>query len=100
LVNPKNVLIFTDDPNHDYIKQLCNQGALLSKESNDVEDLKSLASCEHIVMSRSSFSWWAAFLSNAKEIYFPRPSSGMWSLKDTPHKDLFINYPEYKEVFI
>jgi len=29
-------------------------------------------------MSRSSFAWWGAYLSNAKEIYYPIPINGVW----------------------
>lgn len=94
-----NVLIFTDEPENPYVVKLLKEGAKLSGGSEE-EDLRSLASCQKIVMSRSSFSWWAGFLSNAEKIYFPRPNQGWWSLKDTPHKDLLINELEYQEVII
>lgn len=95
----KNLLVFTDQHDHPYIKSLRSQGAELSNLS-PVEDLKLMSSCQEIIMSRSSYSWWAAFLSSSKRVYFPRPSFGWWSLKDTPHKDLLLSYPEYTEVSI
>lgn len=30
-----------------------------------------ISSFNKIILSRSTFSWWAAFLSNAAEIYYP-----------------------------
>lgn len=99
LSSSKKLLIFTDDPNHNYVKKMISLGGELSNLS-DVDDLKKMASCNEIIMSRSSYSWWAAFLSNADKIYFPRPKEGWWSMKDTPHKDLFLSFPEYKIVEI
>jgi len=95
LSSSKKLLIFTDDPHHNYVKKLISLGGELSNLS-DIDDLKKMASCNEIIMSRSSYSWWAAFLSNANKVYFPRPKNGWWSIKDTPHKDLLLNYPEYQ----
>lgn len=97
--NMSNILIFTDEQQHPYVQKLLKKGASLSGMSEE-EDLKELASCQKIIMSRSSFSWWAAFLSNAEKVYFPRPKNGFWSIQDTPHKDLYINNPEYFEVIV
>ena len=41
-----------------------------------------------IVISNSSFAWWAAFLSDAELIIGPRPASGMWAPSDPISKNL------------
>jgi hypothetical protein len=41
--------------------------------AHDYEELYELSGCEAIVMSNSSFSWWAAFLSKANHIVAPNP---------------------------
>ena len=43
-------------------------------------DLALLASCDHMIISSGSFSWWAAWLANGTTIYyelFPKPQSGL-----------------------
>ena len=36
-----------------------------------MEDFTFLTSCDEIISSVSSFSFWAAFLSNAKQVFHP-----------------------------
>ena len=43
-----------------------------------IEDFSFIQSFNKIVQSTSTFCWWAAFLSNAKEIYMPCSKTGYW----------------------
>jgi len=48
----------------------------------DVDVMQSLyliSKANRIIMANSTFSWWGAFLSEAQEIYYPRPVRGIWS---------------------
>ena len=38
-----------------------------------LQDFRAIKSFNKIVMSQSTFAWWAAFLSNASEIFVPVP---------------------------
>ena len=44
-------------------------------------------------MSKSTFSWWAAFLSNAEEVYIPKASRGIWCWEESREAgiDLFVD---------
>ena len=52
---------------------------------NALEDFRAIKSFNKIIMSQSSFSWWAAFLSSASEVFSPVPMPGPhtneWSLE-------------------
>jgi hypothetical protein len=53
-----------------------------------VNDLGLMSSHKKIIISRSSYSWWGAVLSDAK-IFYPKPSKGFWS-KEIAYKDVAI----------
>lgn len=44
-----------------------------------IEDFKFIMSFNKIVVAQSTFSWWAAFLSDAQEIFAPLPEKGIMS---------------------
>jgi hypothetical protein len=63
-----------DDPVVDRLQKIYRCDVV----SNDpVYDLRFIASARRIVMSRSTFAWWGAWLSNADEVHFPR--EGTWA---------------------
>lgn len=86
--NPTNLNVFTDDPQASYILELKNRGANIIY-GDPVEDLMLMASHKKIIISRSSYSWWGAILSNATSIYYPKPSKSFWS-EEIPYKDVAI----------
>ena len=61
---------------------------------NALEDFRAIKSFNKIIMSQSSFSWWAAFLSSASEIFSPVPMPGPhgheWSI-DSPGVAIFVD---------
>lgn len=58
--------------------------------SNPLKNFYFTMSFNKIIMSNSSFSWWAAFLSHAREIYAPIPRRGFWS-GESPEIDLTVD---------
>lgn len=61
---------------------------------NTIEDFNAIKSFNKIIMSQSTFSWFAALLSNASEIFVPVPSGGKhgneWSI-ESPGVALFVD---------
>ena len=59
-----------------------------------IEDFNTIKSFNKIIMSQSTFSWFAAFLSSASEIFVPVPEGGEhgheWSI-EAPGVSLFVD---------
>jgi hypothetical protein len=93
--NPEKLHIFTDDKNDEYVQELIKQGGKLIQTKTDEESMFLLGTCGKQIISRSTFSWWSSFLSSPKSVYYPRPLSGWWSVKDTPNKIIEVDSSEY-----
>ena len=69
-IEAPHFFIFSDDP--EWCKNnvsLNGMHTVVDFETDKIkykEDLQLMASCEHFIMSASSFSWWAVWLSNRK----------------------------------
>ncbi|MFM9073648.1 MAG: alpha-1,2-fucosyltransferase, partial [Cyanobium sp.] len=57
-------------------------------EGNALDSFAYLAHANRLVISQSSFSWWAAFLSEAESVVMPKLSYGIWA---EPDVDLTID---------
>jgi len=92
-----NVIIVTDNSGCDTVQRLLSEGCKLNSEGNvnkfehisdsrAMSDFDLLVQSKNIAISQSSFSWWAAFLSDHDKIIFPyKKEGGVWPL--TPGKD-------------
>ena len=86
-----------------YIKQFEKYNPIILK-GDTLTDFRSLKSFKKIIISQSTFSWWAAFLSDADEVFFPLPEKGTarlineWS-DGRPDIDLVVSDEErYKYI--
>lgn len=98
-------IIVTDNSKCETVQKLLSDGCKLSTEGyidtfsatwqpRDRADFNTLLTSENILISQSSYSWWAAFLGNHKNIFFPYcESCGIWKIN--PAQDdinLFFDY--------
>lgn len=71
--------IFSNTPaDIEWIKsnyKLCDDVVYMDNENTDIEDFYLMKSCGHFIISNSTFSWWAAYLSenDSKVVVAPRP---------------------------
>lgn len=66
------VHVFTDDPTWCTRNLDVGRQWQIRSTGRAVEDLRILASCDYLIVSRSTFSWWAASISKAT-VVFPTP---------------------------
>lgn len=79
----KNAYIVTEDPTNLEIQKLIDFGCIIKDNSRfgpvngSIADFVFLKKAKKIIMSASTFSWWAAFLSGGI-VYYPY-NCGLWS---------------------
>lgn len=88
----KQIYICTDQPNHPFINNFAPYNPIMVSKKDfesyfyntswdettkmNVDDFGFIASFNKIIISYSTYSWWAAYLSNATEIYAPWSRTG------------------------
>lgn len=73
-------IVFVGDADKEFLRVLC---ALRAKDSHigtglpedSISDFAFIRAHKNIVCSNSTFSWWASFLSDAEQVYIPRPAA-------------------------
>lgn len=103
--NYKKIYIVTDEPNHNFVKQLKTNydSEVISKSPKD--DFNFLCNSKNLILSQSTFAWWAGFLSGAKNIYFPSVKDynckGIWYDSPKRNINLFVDDEiRYKKIII
>ena len=107
------VFICTNEPNDPFIRYLQRkyraevragsfQGGRRQPDywTGALDNLTFIRRFSKIVISNSSFAWWAAFLSDADQIVFPRPATGMWSSTDPVSKDISLEVNESRYAYL
>jgi hypothetical protein len=97
-LSPAKASVVTDDINTDIIQKLSKRGVKLVTQNNITNKGNGLNSVEMydylymlnsnlLLISQSTFSWWAAFLGNQDSVYVPYDvqDNGMWKL--SPGRD-------------
>ena len=67
---PSKIYLVTDSPKDSYFSQFDKYNHEIISES-PWDDFAFISSSAQICVANSTFSWWAAFLSNASKIYAP-----------------------------
>lgn len=63
----KRFMVFSDDIKYCQLLRIF-ENCEFSLENDEIKDLNSMAGCEGLIIANSSYSWWAAYLSNGKII--------------------------------
>jgi hypothetical protein len=83
--NPNRCTIVTDEPYNEYLKDFTKLGCAI-RSLDPLSDFVYLKNAKKICISKSSFSWNAAYISNAEKIYFPI-SDNKWPFYLNPQPD-------------
>lgn len=72
------IWIVTDDPADPFFRRFDRWRPRFSS-GTALEDLRFLSAARRLVMSQSTFSWWATFLGDPDQVICPEPTFGAWS---------------------
>ena len=85
-------VIYTDEPNHSFITEIKDIFDCKVVSNSEWDDFVDIGSYKNIIISQSSYSWWAAWLSDATTIYYPLTSKRYWQhRKDGNDIDLIVD---------
>ncbi len=93
MINPKNVMIFTDDP--EWVKSVFKpvmerHNIIIIENEKDYIDMYMMSLCKNNIIANSSFSWWGAWLNKHIDKQVVCPSK--WFTQNT--HDIKDIYPE------
>lgn len=94
IVGRQNTVIITDDPQWDYVRSFGLPAFNLGQQDN----FRCFRGAKRIVLSKSTFSWWAAFLGNPELVVQPEPATGWRSLQTTPHR--YLGVPSWTKLAV
>jgi hypothetical protein len=95
---PGQVILCTDSPNDDIIKYLVSKYDAKIFQDTEKNTISFLSAHNNLVLSQGSFSFWAGFLCDGKNIINAIPRTGWNNGVDDPGIDLLINEPKYKYI--
>ena len=76
----RDVRIITDDPQDDQVLNVAATSGARIESQGPKEDFLTLCAAKSVVMSPSTFSWWATFLGNPKRVVCPLWEYSHWHL--------------------
>ena len=87
-IHHRRVFICTDSPHDPFIYLYKRKYNATVHFADTLDKFKFISSFNTIIISHSTYYWWASFLSNATKICAPIPLAGYWS---SPEIDLRID---------
>ncbi len=91
VVHHDRLFFLTNQPCHPLIAALADLRATVVSD-HDIGLTRFIWSFKRIAICQNATAWWAAFLSDAREVYFPHCNRGAWS---HPQLAQLPNEPEY-----
>jgi hypothetical protein len=83
----KRIVVVTDCPGHPFIHEHFRNPYVTVLKDTTESDFATLMRAKRLVLTPSTFGWWAAMLGDAQEVFFPF-RQGIWR---RPYIDLWVD---------
>lgn len=94
--NHERIWIFTDSPSDPFISCFSHLKPIIVCTDNYVLDWYYFSKFRNMIISQSSYSWWASFFSNANRVVYPvTHNMGAWGLSNKPEINLVEGMSQY-----
>jgi hypothetical protein len=74
------LFITSDEPLHPLLGAFGKYDPILVRNDTPAKTMAFVTRFDRIAISESTYSWWAAYLSNASEVYYPISKRGLWGV--------------------
>lgn len=91
------IYVCTDDPNDSVVLEFVKKYNAVIHHGDLWDDFKFILNFNKIILSESTFCWWAAYLSDAQEIYFPLSKWGRWG---THQNQIHLKVDEKRYIYV
>jgi len=89
--------ICSDSPKDPFVRKIARRYGGKIRPAGALDNLKFMMQFQQMVISNSTFLWWAAFLSDANIIVYHNPANGFWSDDPISKKiDLKVPLDQYR----
>ena len=95
----RRLIVVTDRPQSQYLEMFKRWEAIIISTS-ELNDFSFLLGAKTLIMSASTFSWWAAFLGSQETVYFPIPKRGYWSRDEFEFIDLVLPKEDPRYIYV
>jgi hypothetical protein len=80
-VSGRDIWICTDDSKDPFLRRFASYHPKIF-QGDEIASFHFMRTAGCLILSRSSFSWWAAFLAEGQSAFGPQPKTGFWSKGD------------------
>jgi hypothetical protein len=94
------LFLASDNIEHPLLSKFDKYGAIYQTNANKFSTMNLIRLFNKIAISQSTYSWWAAYLSDATQIYFPWTKEGIWSEKIRKQLGLDLRVDEKRYYYV
>jgi len=99
-IKHNRLFITSDEPFNPFVNEFRDHNPIIIENESAIKTMSFVTKFNKIAISQSTFSWWAAYLSEAEEVYSPISKRGPFSMDRNRIKDQYIRVHESRYKYV